>query len=150
VTRHPPGGRQSGPRHRDRLTVDIATDAQSLPRADRIEWGQVLPRAAELVESYTTGVKLRQLFYRLVSAQLIPNRQAAYKRLSELSAVEAARWPVPGPDRPRPVHPTKPGTCPSGSQPIPPTPLPPPPPLPLPKGPPRWISRFLGALPVES
>jgi hypothetical protein len=35
-------------------------------------------------------VTLRQLFYRLVSAQVIPNSQAAYKRLSSLTA-EARR-----------------------------------------------------------
>ena len=37
-----------------------------------------------------TSVTLRQLFYRLVSAQVIPNSQGAYKRLSALTA-EARR-----------------------------------------------------------
>ena len=42
------------------------------------------------MESYATSVTLRQLFYRLVSAQVIPNSQVAYKRLSALTA-EARR-----------------------------------------------------------
>jgi hypothetical protein len=54
--------------------------------ADRIRWAPVLARAAELVRSYTIGVTLRQLFYRLVSALLIPNEKYAYSRLSELTA----------------------------------------------------------------
>jgi hypothetical protein len=56
----------------------------------RIEWPAVVAQAKEIVESYDTSVTLRQLFYRLVSAQLIPNTQGAYKRLSELTA-EARR-----------------------------------------------------------
>ena len=56
----------------------------------RIEWPQVVDRAREVVESYDTSVTLRQLFYRLVSEQLIPNTQGAYKRLSSLTA-EARR-----------------------------------------------------------
>jgi hypothetical protein len=77
----------------------------SVPQTGRIEWGHVLVTAAVLVESYDTGVTLRQLFYRLVSAQLIPNRQAAYKRLSELTAAErrAGRFPSLI-DRGRTIH----------------------------------------------
>jgi hypothetical protein len=56
----------------------------------RIDWPQVVGQAREIVESYDTSVTLRQLFYRLVSAQVIPNSQAAYKRLSALTA-EARR-----------------------------------------------------------
>ena len=56
----------------------------------RLDWPGVVDRAREIVLSYDTSVTLRQLFYRLVSAQLIPNTQAAYKRLSELTA-EARR-----------------------------------------------------------
>jgi hypothetical protein len=52
----------------------------------RIDWAQVLHRADEVVRSYDTGVTLRQLFYRLVSEQLIPNRDASYKRLSSVTA----------------------------------------------------------------
>jgi len=56
----------------------------------RIDWPDVIERAASVVSSYSTSVTLRQLFYRLVSAQVIPNSQAAYKRLSSLTA-EARR-----------------------------------------------------------
>jgi hypothetical protein len=48
----------------------------------RIQWGQVLVHAAEIVRSYDTGVTLRQLFYRLVADGTLPNRQQAYKTLS--------------------------------------------------------------------
>jgi hypothetical protein len=54
--------------------------------ADRIRWAPVLARAAEIVRSYTIGVTLRQLFYRLVSLLLIPNAQYYYAHLSELTA----------------------------------------------------------------
>lgn len=56
----------------------------------RINWQPIVQRAADIVRSYDTGVTLRQCFYRLVSEQLIPNTQTAYKRLSELTA-EARR-----------------------------------------------------------
>jgi len=56
----------------------------------RIDWPAVITQAREIVESYETSVTLRQLFYRLVSAQVIPNSQVAYKRLSALTA-EARR-----------------------------------------------------------
>jgi hypothetical protein len=58
--------------------------------APRLNWAPIVNRAAEIVHSYDTGVTLRQLFYRLVSEQLIPNTQTCYKRLSELTA-EARR-----------------------------------------------------------
>lgn len=54
--------------------------------ADRISWDGVIEEASNIVESYSTGVTLRQLFYRLVSQQLIPNKQSAYSRLSSLTA----------------------------------------------------------------
>lgn len=48
---------------------------------------EVLPVAREMVESYETGVTLRQLFYRLVSLPhddpaRLPNQQSYYIRLS--------------------------------------------------------------------
>jgi hypothetical protein len=58
--------------------------------AARIDWPAVVDRAREIVESYDTSVTLRHLFYRLVSAQVIPNSQVAYKRLSAVTA-EARR-----------------------------------------------------------
>jgi hypothetical protein len=56
----------------------------------RTDWTPIIERAAEIVDSYDTSVTLRQLFYRLVSEQAIPNTTAAYKRLSALTA-EARR-----------------------------------------------------------
>jgi hypothetical protein len=55
-----------------------------------LDWGPIIARAETIVRSYDTGVTLRQLFYRLVSALLVPNAQYYYKRLSELTA-EARR-----------------------------------------------------------
>ena len=52
----------------------------------RIAWPLVVARAAEIVESYDTGVTLRQLFYRLVSELVIPNTTNAYKELSRHTA----------------------------------------------------------------
>jgi hypothetical protein len=48
----------------------------------------VLPRAREIVDSYDTGVTLRQLFYRLVSDRtvLLPNTQSKYIYLSRITA----------------------------------------------------------------
>ncbi|MGA7075622.1 MAG: hypothetical protein WBZ42_03620 [Halobacteriota archaeon] len=51
-----------------------------------ISWRRVTIRAAEIVDSYDTGVTLRQLFYRLVVEGLIPNSQNAYKTLSKVTA----------------------------------------------------------------
>lgn len=52
----------------------------------RRDWGRVLDRAREVVASYDTSVTLRQLFYRLVSEQLLPNSTSAYKGLSARTA----------------------------------------------------------------
>jgi len=71
----------------------------------RIEWPAIVERAADIVRSYSTGVTLRQLFYRLVSAQLIPNNQAAYKRLSSLTAEARREGTFPDLiDRGRSIH----------------------------------------------
>jgi hypothetical protein len=53
----------------------------------RIDWkNHVIPTARAIVESYDTPVTLRQLFYRLVSKQLIPNTISAYTTLSNRTA----------------------------------------------------------------
>jgi hypothetical protein len=71
----------------------------------RINWGHVLERAAEVAGSYSTPVTLRQLFYRLVAAGLIPNTTGAYKRLSSLSAEARRRGQFPTlMDRGRSIH----------------------------------------------
>lgn len=51
-----------------------------------IRWKPVLKRAVEIVNSYDTGVTLRQLFYRLVSEGKLPNTQNYYKTLSDRTA----------------------------------------------------------------
>src|SRR3546814_7381441 len=54
--------------------------------AERIDWPTVLAEAKAIVESYTTGVTLRQLFYRLVANQTLVNTSSAYKSLSSRTA----------------------------------------------------------------
>jgi hypothetical protein len=56
----------------------------------RIGWPVVVRQAAEIAGSYDTPVTLRQLFYRLVAALILPNSQYAYKQLSARTA-EARR-----------------------------------------------------------
>lgn len=52
-----------------------------------LDWqGVVIPQAREIVESYDTAVTLRQLFYRLVSAEVLPNVLWTYNKLSEHTA----------------------------------------------------------------
>lgn len=53
----------------------------------RLKWDEIVLQAAGIVRSYDTSVTLRQLFYRLVSAQVIPNSTNAYKQLSRTTAV---------------------------------------------------------------
>lgn len=53
---------------------------------NRVSWPPVLEHAAGIVRSYTTGVTLRQLFYRLVADQTLPNLQTYYRRLSAMTA----------------------------------------------------------------
>lgn len=56
----------------------------------RYKWKLILPQAAAIVKSYKSAVTLRQLFYRLVAAEMLPNTQQAYSSLSSKSA-EARR-----------------------------------------------------------
>jgi len=56
----------------------------------RPDWPALLHLAAAIVKSYDTQVTLRQLFYRLVAAALLPNTTNAYKSLSRYTA-EARR-----------------------------------------------------------
>lgn len=56
----------------------------------RLDWTAILETAAGIVYEYDTGVTLRQLYYRLVAAQVIPNTTSAYKTLSARTA-EARR-----------------------------------------------------------
>ncbi|MGO9154113.1 hypothetical protein [Mycobacterium sp.] len=73
--------------------------------AERIQWGRVLDEARVIVESYDTPVTLRQLFYRLVAAELLPNVASAYKRLSAVTAEARRDGTFPElSDRTRQVH----------------------------------------------
>ena len=62
----------------------------------RIDWAMVIPEAADIADSYSTAVTLRQVFYRLVAAHLIPNTENAYNRLSRLSAEARRQGTFPG------------------------------------------------------
>jgi len=60
------------------------------PVRTNLSWPPIIAEAKRIAESYDTDVTLRQLFYRLVSAQLIPNTQSKYTYLSSQTA-EARR-----------------------------------------------------------
>ena len=50
---------------------------------ERIDWkGVIIPKVKELLGSYSYRPTLRQIFYRLVAALLIPNTEVTYKSLS--------------------------------------------------------------------
>lgn len=51
-----------------------------------MSWGLVLNEAVEIVESYSVRITLRQLFYRLVAALVLPNTRKYYQRLSAYTA----------------------------------------------------------------
>ncbi|MBA7519767.1 hypothetical protein ES705_11861 [subsurface metagenome] len=54
----------------------------------RIDWkGVIIPRVKELVTSYSYRPTLRQVFYRLVAALLIPNTEVTYKGLSRATVL---------------------------------------------------------------
>jgi hypothetical protein len=58
--------------------------------ADRIAWPQVINQARDIVLGYgTLGCTLRQLWYRLFTSGVLPNRASVYRRLS--ARVAAAR-----------------------------------------------------------
>ena len=71
----------------------------------RTNWHDIVRTAAEIVRSYDTSVTLRQLFYRLVSIQLLPNTRSAYTQLSSRTAeARRAGWFPPLLDRGRQIH----------------------------------------------
>lgn len=71
----------------------------------RLNWSLVLRSAAEIVDGFATLVTLRQLHYRLVSAELIPNTTSAYKTLSARTAeARRAGWFPALMDRTREIH----------------------------------------------
>ena len=60
-----------------------------------MSWQPVIEQAADIVAEYDTLVTLRQLFYRLVAAELLPNTDYAYRHLSKLTAVGRRRGTFP-------------------------------------------------------
>ena len=73
--------------------------------ATRYDWGTILAEATAIVGSYDTPVTLRQLFYRLVAAELLPNVQGAYKGLSSKTAEARREGTFPDlSDRTRSIH----------------------------------------------
>jgi hypothetical protein len=67
------------------MSTDLFGDPLPEPRRN-LKWPAIIAAAADIVGSYDTMVTLRQLFYRLIAATLIPNTNSAYKQLSALTA----------------------------------------------------------------
>ncbi len=71
----------------------------------RIDWkGTIIPRVKELLGSFNYRPTLRQIFYRLVAALLMPNTEVTYKSLSRatvLAREEALIDPLAFQDRVR-------------------------------------------------
>ncbi|MBA7526534.1 hypothetical protein ES705_18696 [subsurface metagenome] len=54
----------------------------------RIDWkGIIIPKVKELLDSFSYRPTLRQIFYRLVAALLIPNTETTYKSLSRATVL---------------------------------------------------------------
>ncbi len=71
----------------------------------RLNWPELLNKASAIVRSYDTDVTLRQLFYRLVVVELLPNIQNAYKALSRHTAAARREGTFPAlMDRTRSIH----------------------------------------------
>lgn len=93
-------------RRRDRLAAQGLTSNGTSPRQRRRgSWNEIVKRAAEIVRSYSTGVTLRQCFYRLVSDGTLRNNISEYQKLSAATA-EARRqgWFPSFIDRTSEVH----------------------------------------------
>lgn len=55
---------------------------------ERIDWqGVIVPRVGEIIGGYSYRPTLRQVFYRLVAALLIPNTEVTYKSLSRATVL---------------------------------------------------------------
>jgi hypothetical protein len=54
--------------------------------SNRLSWPPILEQAAAIVAGYDTPVTLRQLFYRLVAALVLPNTLPTCKTLSARTA----------------------------------------------------------------
>jgi hypothetical protein len=71
-----------------------------------LKWPPIVAQAKRIVESYEeTGVTLRQLFYRLVAVEILPNTEGAYKSLSDRTAKARRAGTFPALiDRNRSIH----------------------------------------------
>jgi hypothetical protein len=70
-----------------------------------IRWAPVVTRAARIVNGYDTPVTLRQVFYRLVAANVLPNTKYYYNKLSERTADARRQDEFPDlSDRGRDIH----------------------------------------------
>ena len=70
-----------------------------------LKWVPIIVLAADIVRSYETGVTLRQLFYQLVAASVIPNKGSAYDTLSaRTSDARREGWFPRLVDRTRSIH----------------------------------------------
>lgn len=59
---------------------------------NRIDWQRVIiPKVKDLLQNYDYRPTLRQIFYRLVAALLIPNTQTSYKTLSRVLTLARER-----------------------------------------------------------
>jgi hypothetical protein len=81
--------RKTSPQQQLEITM-ITDDYRPPTRPGQIDWHHVLAEAAKIADSYYPPPTLRQLFYRLVAAGLLPNTKARYNKLSTRSA-EARR-----------------------------------------------------------
>jgi hypothetical protein len=52
----------------------------------RLHWPPIIERAADIADGFDIMVTLRQVFYRLVTEAVLPNRKNTYNRLGRLSA----------------------------------------------------------------
>ncbi|MET7304673.1 hypothetical protein [Embleya sp. NPDC005575] len=77
---------------------------------ERVHWPVVVDRAREIVAEYDAGVTLRQLRYRAISEQLVPNTPSMYRRLSSRLAQARREGRFPDlVDTLREVHVPRPG-----------------------------------------
>jgi hypothetical protein len=61
----------------------------------RLDWPQILGVARRVVAGYTTGVTVRQLYYRLVASQVLLNNMIMYKTSSRPTAEARRRREFP-------------------------------------------------------
>jgi hypothetical protein len=71
----------------------------------RLDWTEIVDRAARVVYSFGTEVTLRQIFYALVADGTLPNSTSAYKTLSARTAEARREGRFPAlTDRTRRIH----------------------------------------------